>query len=71
MTWIVGMEQNFPGASINEQLNLSIIAKMPKYKNNQPNKGAIKFHACENAGTKYNAAAKSHETIGSHIKLNW
>lgn len=59
------MEQNFPRASINVQLNLSVMAKMPKYNNNQPNKEAIKSHACKSAGAKYNAAAKSHEKENS------
>lgn len=38
-------------------------------KNNQPNKGVIKSHACKNAGVKHNAAAKSHEKNGSSYQI--
>lgn len=40
------------------------MAQTAKYRNNQANKGAIKFHACKNAGAKHNAAAESHEKFG-------
>lgn len=59
------MKQNFLRASVSAQLNFSIMAKRAKYKNNQQNKGTIKFHGYKNAGAKYNATAKLHEKIGS------
>lgn len=66
------MEYNFPRASVNAQLNLSVMDDVPKYKNNNPNKWAIKLHAFKNAGAKYNAAAKSHEKkLALQSKLNW
>lgn len=45
------------------------MAKMTKYKNNQPNKGAIKFYACKNAGAKYYAASRAHEKFGSSYQI--
>jgi hypothetical protein len=63
------MEKNFSRASLSAQLNFSVRAKTAKYKNNQPDKGAIKFHACKCAGVKYNAATKSHEKFGSSYQI--
>lgn len=39
------MKQNLLRAPVSAQLDFNIMAKTAKYKNNQPNKETIKFHA--------------------------
>lgn len=64
------MKQNFLRASVNAQLDLNIMAKQPNIKNNQPNKGTIKFHAVKMQVQNIIPQLNLMKELSLHIKLN-
>lgn len=65
------MKQNFLRASsVSAQLDFSIMAKTAKYKNNQPNKGTIKFLAVKMQVQNIMPQLSLMKKLALHIKLN-